>query len=102
MLPLTLAINRPKARPRRGERVIATVRGSKGAGPGGEDLRGAHAGWDWVDGLKTAAYFSRGILTAFRPDFLCGMRGWSWGEMGAILRQPSRRSQLLGWAAGLR
>jgi len=31
-LPLTVAIPRPKARPRRGERAIATVRGRKTSG----------------------------------------------------------------------
>ena len=39
-LPLTVAIARPKARPQRGERAIATVRGRKTSG-----LLGGTGGW---------------------------------------------------------
>ena len=40
-------------------------------------------------------------LGAARLGFLVGMRGWPWAWISPPFRQPVRKSQVRGWAAGL-
>ena len=102
-LPLTVAIARPKARPRRGERAIATVRGRKSSGLLGEAgvlaglrldecAKGAQSRSAWLNMTACAtvhhAAKSRGHSAA-RPRRTCG------SSSGLANRVPGVRPPVL-------